>query len=89
MPTSGFRLWLVVLVVATAVTVLLGYGLRLHWPPATADPAAQAAGFVTALLLAWPWFKRRSQDRLKLPVFAAFVVSIAILLAVLRIEFIR
>jgi putative flippase GtrA len=83
----GFRLWLFVLLIGTAVTVLLGFVLRNQWPAAIADPIAQAIGFTVSFLLAWPWFRSRSDERLKFPAFAAFVTAVAVVMAFIRIQY--
>ena len=88
MPRSGLRLWLFILLIGTAVTVLSGFMLRNQWPAAVADPVAQAIGFTVSFLLAWPWFRERSDERVRFPAFAGFVAAIAIVMAFVRIQYI-
>ncbi len=88
MPESGFRLWLVAVTIATAVTVVTGYLLRMRFPAAVADPIAQAIGFTLIFVLGWPWFRRNSPERLNFGVFFAFVSALAIIIAVVRIKYV-
>ena len=88
MPKSGPRLWIFAVTIATAVTLVSGYLLRLRYPALIADPIAQAIGFTLGFVLGWPWFKRNNPEQLKFGPFLTFVAALAVIIAVIRIRYI-
>lgn len=89
MPTTGFRLWFTIVVIATAVTLIVGWALRLTLAPQLADPVAQAIGFTLSFALGWPWIRRQNpSERLTFPAFITFVAAIAVLMVVVRVRYI-
>ena len=89
MPTTGVRLWFTIVVIATTVTLIVGWALRLTLAPQLADPVAQAIGFTVSFALGWPWIHSHdTSGRLRFPAFMTFVAAIAVLMVVVRVRYI-
>jgi putative flippase GtrA len=87
MAQSGFRLWVLAVAIAAAVTLITGHFLRMRLPGSTADAIAQAIGFTTSFIVAWPWFRAHNPRRLSFVAYLAVVAALALITAVLRIRY--